>query len=113
MVKYRFYPNADAAQDRIWRDTAERWGQTQAIAYIHGLHAHLEKLAQTKSLWRKLSQSVGKQPNFVRETYFSRYEHHLIFFRELSDGSIGVMSILHEKMDVPSRLARELRDLDR
>ena len=40
----------------------------------------------------------------VSGVYFIRYEHHFIFFREFPDKVIGVISILHENMDLPSRL---------
>lgn len=30
--------------------------------------------------------------------------HHYIFFRELSGGEIGVITILHENMDLPARI---------
>ena len=54
MAAYRFYPRADAAQDRIWRHTTETWGEAQAIAYITGLHAHLQLLCEDRRLWRRL-----------------------------------------------------------
>lgn len=40
--------------------------------------------------------------------YFVRYERHYVFFRELSDDGIGVISILHESMDLPRRLREDL-----
>ncbi len=40
--------------------------------------------------------------------YVSRYRRHYLFFREFDSGNTGVMSILHERMDVPARLAEEL-----
>lgn len=46
MVTYRFYPRADAAQDKIWRDTFDKWGEAQAITYITGLHEHLRPLCR-------------------------------------------------------------------
>ena len=39
--------------------------------------------------------------------FFFRHQHHYIFFRELSDKSLGVISILHENMDIPSRLRED------
>ena len=46
MVTYRFYPRADAAQDKIWRDTFDKWGEEQAITYIMGLHEYLSCSAE-------------------------------------------------------------------
>ena len=39
--------------------------------------------------------------------FFFRHQHHYVFFRELSKGSLGVISILHENMDIPSRLRED------
>lgn len=39
--------------------------------------------------------------------FFFRYKRHYVLFRELSQGSLGVITILHGTMDLPSRL-REL-----
>jgi len=38
-MTYRFYPRADAAQDKI-----EKWGEIEAVTYIKGLHIHLQRL---------------------------------------------------------------------
>ncbi|MDX3926815.1 MAG: type II toxin-antitoxin system RelE/ParE family toxin [Shinella sp.] len=109
MVVYLFYPLADAVQDNIWRQTAEKWGEAQAISYITGLHAHLERLSVTKAIWRRLPQHLSVPQDLKDNAYFSRYERHYIFFRELPNGMLGVMSILHERMDLPVRLAEDLR----
>lgn len=111
MVAYRFYPQADAAQDKIWRDTVEKWGEKQAVTYITGLHSHSQRLCEGRAIWRKLPQRLAVPPDVRREAYFSRYEHHYVFFRELDNGNLGVMSILHERMDVPVRLAEDLAAL--
>lgn len=105
---YLFYPAANATQDRIWHDTAETWGEGQAEAYIRGLHAHLEKLCRTPAIWRALPSDLIPLSGIVGRIYVSRYRRHYLFFREFDSGNIGVMSILHERMDVPARLAEEL-----
>lgn len=46
MPAYRFYAPADVAQDKIWRDTVEQWGEAQAESYLRGLHAHLHGLCE-------------------------------------------------------------------
>lgn len=112
MPTYRFYPRADAAQDKIWQDTADKWGEAQAITYIRGLHAHLQRLAENQLIWRKLPQRLAIPADVKREAFFSRYEHHYLFFRVLSNGDLGVMSILHERMDLPVRLKEDLLALE-
>lgn len=112
MAGYRFYPRADAAQDKIWRDTSETWGDAQAETYIRGLHAHLQRLCDNRLIWRRLPQRLAVPVDIKRKAYFSRYEHHYVFFRELDNGDLGVMSILHERMDLPVRLKEDLAALD-
>ncbi|MBY3154738.1 type II toxin-antitoxin system RelE/ParE family toxin [Rhizobium laguerreae] len=111
MEAYRFYPCADAAQDKIWRDTFEAWGEKQADAYILGLHVYLQRLCEDRLIWRQLPQRLAVPADIRRRAYFSRYEHHYLFFRGLENGDLGVMSILHERMDLPVRLKEDLAAL--
>ncbi|WHO76809.1 type II toxin-antitoxin system RelE/ParE family toxin [Rhizobium sp. BT03] len=113
MPAYGFYPRADAAQDGIWRDTREAWGETQADTYILGLHAYLQRLCGDRLIWRHLPQRLAVPADIQRSAYFGRYEHHYVFFRELENGDLGVMSILHERMNLPVRLKEDLAALSR
>lgn len=113
MPDYRLYPRADAAQDRIWRYSLETWGEAQAIAYIEGLHAHFRKLTLSPQIWRRLPPSFNKTQLEQAAIYFSRYNQHYIFFKILSNGDLGIMSILHGRMDMPARLRSDLAALDR
>ncbi|MEI3807941.1 type II toxin-antitoxin system RelE/ParE family toxin [Agrobacterium sp. CCNWLW32] len=112
MATYRFYAAADAAQDKIWRDTVDAWGEAQPETYIRGLHAHLQRLCDNHLLWRRLPQRLAVPGDIMREAYFSRHEHHYLFFRELDNGDLGVMSILHARMDMAVRLREDLTALD-
>jgi plasmid stabilization system protein ParE len=109
---YLFYPSADAAQGRIWNDTVEKWGEAQAIRYITDLHRHLQTLSEAPVLWRKLPGNLAIPADLKLDAYFSHYGRHYVFFRKLSDERIGVIGILHDRRDVPVRLAEDLRTLD-
>ncbi|WP_132665531.1 type II toxin-antitoxin system RelE/ParE family toxin [Rhizobium sp. PP-CC-3G-465] len=111
MATYRFFPKADAAQDKIWQDTVETWGEAQAVTYITGLHQHLQLLCDERKVWRRLPQKLAVPADVKREAYFSRYEKHYVFFRKLDNGDLGIMSILHERMDLPVRLMDDLAAL--
>lgn len=108
MSLYRLYPRADKQQDKIWQYTVEQWSIEQAEKYIHGLHVHFQKLANKEKPWRKLPQTKMR---ISKDAYFSRYEKHFIFFRELPDDTIGIISILHEVMDIPTRLRSDLNKI--
>jgi len=112
MPSYLFFPPADEAQDEIWHYSCGAWGEKQAEKYIKGLHHHLQLLSEKKKRWRHLPVNLVIPPGLNLKAYFSRYEHHYLFFRELSAGSIGVMAILHEKSDMPVRLCEDLRRIE-
>lgn len=112
MANYLFFPSADHRQDEIWDYTLQRYGEKQARTYIEGLHEHLERLAAGSLPWKKLPSSLLLASQKKTDVYFSRYERHMIFFRVFPDGTLGVLSLLHEAMDIPVRLREDLRNLD-
>ena len=94
-----------AARERliaIWQYTAETWGDEQADQYVGDLVAHARVLASRKPFWRPV-----KEHGF-HGVFCSRFRHHHLFFREFTDGGIGVLSILHESMDLPHRLKEDM-----
>jgi plasmid stabilization system protein ParE len=48
----------------------------------------------------------------LQGVYFFRHRHHYVFFRELSKKRLGVISVLHEKMDIPARLREDAERVD-
>ncbi|PDT29280.1 plasmid stabilization protein [Rhizobium sp. L9] len=102
---------ADDAQDKIWPDTVEAWREKQADAYILGLHAYLQRLCQDRPTRRQLPQRLAVPADIKRSVNFGRYEHHHVFFRELKNGDLGIMSILQERMNLPVRLKEDLAAL--
>jgi toxin ParE1/3/4 len=92
------YPKARIRMLDIWSYTFETWGEQQANSYIESMEDFMNDLADKKYLWRPVPHAD------LGQVYFTRYEHHFIFFREFKDKSIGIMSILHESMDIPVRL---------
>ena len=111
MPGYRFYPPADEAQDEIWQYTVRQWGQAQAEKYLKDLHSHLAQLASKEKQWCPLPKALVNPGEVDIPVYFSAFEKHVVFFRELSNGDIGVMALLHEKMNLPVRLAEDLKKI--
>lgn len=83
---------ASVRLDEIYRYTRDRWGEAQAEAYLTGLFAAFEKI-ETRGV---MSKPVPAE--FEVEGYFFRYEHHFVYWRRLSNGDIGIVTVLHERM---------------
>jgi toxin ParE1/3/4 len=78
--------------DEIYRYTRDRWGTQQADRYITGLFDAFVGIADRRTLSRPVPAEFGI------EGYFFRYEHHFVYWRWLSNGDIGMVTILHERM---------------
>lgn len=93
-----------AAQERIleiWDYTERTWGEDQADKYVRGLVEAVNTAQGKRHKWRRVMDEA------LSGVFFMRYQHHHLFFRELSDGTLGVISILHENMDIPTRLRED------
>ena len=99
-MPYKLYPKAKQQLAKIWADTYQEWGEAQADKYIDGLHSKLKDLKNTPYLWRKLDHKKFQG----KSIFFYRYEKHFVFFKELSSGKLGIISVLHERMNLPERL---------
>ena len=78
--------------DDIYRHTRDRWGAEQAERYITGLFAAFDRIE---------SRGVVSKPvpaEFGVEGFYCRDERHVVYWRRLSNGDIGIVTILHERM---------------
>ncbi len=103
-MHHKIFSDARRRIIQIWNYTDKTWGEKQADQYIRGVYKTIEEAAENRNLWRKVNHKETKG------IYFVRYEHHYIFFRELSKGRLGVVSVLHERMDIPNRLKEDVGD---
>ena len=97
-MRAKFYPLAEDQLLGIWDYTEGTWGAAQADLYIRELIDRVNQISRQRYLWRSVEDEG------LPSVFFIRYQHHFIFFRELSSGVIGVIHILHESMDIPRRL---------
>lgn len=109
MSRYFLYPGARRELEDIWHYTKQRWGEPQADKYIHEIDAYLRKAAARQIPWRKLPKQALLSEI---EVYQIHYKRHYIFFKELKNGGIGIMSVLHDAMDIPVRLQELLAKMD-
>jgi len=78
-------------------------GEQQAERYITGLFEAFDGIESGRTL-------SGPIPaEFAIEGCFFRYQRHFVYWRRLSDGDIGIVTILHERMHQLDRLREEFR----
>lgn len=85
--------------DNIYRYTRERWGQQQAERYIRGLFQAAQELVSNQTQSRPVPAEFG-----IPDGYFFRYQRHFVYWRWLSNGDIGIVTVLHERMHQIERL---------
>lgn len=92
MVVVRIQEAASYRLDEIYCYTRDRWGAEQAERYITGLFAAFDKIETHEVMSRPVPAAFGV------EGYVFRYEKHFVYWRKLSSGEIGIVTILHERM---------------
>jgi toxin ParE1/3/4 len=83
--------------DEIYRYTRDRWDEAQAETYITGLFAAFGQIETRGVVSRPVPAEFGV------EGYFFRYERHFVYWRRLSNGDIGIVTVLHERMHQMAR----------
>jgi plasmid stabilization system protein ParE len=102
----KIYPAAQERILEIWAYTEKKWSEKQADAYVRELVAEIETVAVQRHRWRPVLDGA------LQGVYFFRHRHHYVFFRELSKKRLGVISVLHEQMDIPARLREDAERVD-
>ena len=87
--------------DEIYRYTCDRWGDAQAETYITNLFAAFEQIETRGVMSRPVPAEFGV------EGHFFRYERHFVYWRRLSNGDIGIVTILHERMHQMDRFKED------
>jgi toxin ParE1/3/4 len=78
--------------DEIWDYTQATWGDAQAERYIQGLFARFAAIAARDFPWHPVPAEFGVGG------YVCRYEQHLIYWKILVSGDIGIVTVLHARM---------------
>lgn len=92
MSEFRIQRAAGHRLDEIYVYTREQWGEEQAARYIKGMFARFAAIASREFPWRAVPAE------FEIDGFVCRYEHHFIYWKLLSDGLIGIVTTLHERM---------------
>lgn len=91
-VNIRIQEAASYRLDEIYRYTRDRWGREQADRYIAGLFDAFDGIADRRTSSRPVPAEFGV------EGFFFRHERHFVYWRWLSNGDIGIVTLLHERM---------------
>jgi toxin ParE1/3/4 len=97
-MKYKISREANLDLENIWLYTFENWSKDQADRYINLILDEIEYLAD--------NPNTGQKYDRIRKGYFrSRIKSHLIFYKNYpKNNKIEIIRILHQKMDIDSRL---------
>lgn len=103
MTAVRVQQAASHRLDDIYRYTRERWGEAQADRYIGGLFDAFARIETHGVTSRPIPAEFGV------DGYVFRYEKHLVYWRRLSNGDIGIVTVLHERMHQIERFLEDFR----
>lgn len=92
----RFSPKAKADIDDIWNHSLKEWGVERAEAYIHTIRSVINLMDQFPAM-AKNAENI--RPGLLKYAVGS----HVLFLR-ISDRSIDVVRILHQRIDYPRHL---------
>jgi len=81
----------------IWNYTIDKWSEKQADKYYHLLNAACRNISSDPTIGRKYSE--------VREGILGySCGKHIVFYKVETDASVTIVRILHQRMDLVSRL---------
>ncbi len=78
--------------DEIYRYTLKAWGKDQADDYITRMFAAFERISTEGASSRPIPAA------FEVDGFVFRFEKHFVYWRYLSNGDIGIVTVLHERM---------------
>ena len=92
MSRYLVQSRAAHRIDEIYDYTHATWGEAQAERYVRALFARFEAIAARQIPWRPIPADFGV------EGFVGRYEQHVIYWKVLANGDVGIVTVLHQRM---------------
>lgn len=83
----------------IWNYTVDTWSESQADKYYYELLNFCQILAENPENGRKYIE-------LIPDLKGAKINRHIIFYRKISDNVIEVERVLHEQMDLKTRLEK-------
>jgi len=100
MSNYQFTNKAVEDLTDIWDYTSENWSEEQADKYYFEIINVCEEIAENKRSGKYYS-------NLIENLKGVKVNKHIIFYREITNELIEIERILHEKMDLKSKLTEK------
>jgi toxin ParE1/3/4 len=97
MGRYRFTKKAVDDLTQIWHYTYDKWSENQADNYYHMLIENCREIASNPDLGKSYSGITKGLSGF-------RSGRHIIFYHLVGEDLIEIIRILHEQMDLKSRI---------
>ncbi len=97
MPKYALTNKAVKDLKGIWNYTYDTWSENQADEYYNQILNFCDKLSHNPEQGREYY-------NLHEGLRGSKINKHIVFYREISESQIEIERILHERMDLKSRL---------
>jgi toxin ParE1/3/4 len=96
-MKFKLSLKAEIDLIEIWEYTFQNWSIEKANQYVANLFSSINSLCN--------NPKVGKNYEYIRKDYLGlKVNSHIIFFKIEDAGTISIIRILHEKMDLPFKL---------
>lgn len=100
----RIQHTASYRLDEIYHYTLKRWGEAQALRYLQGLFDAFDGVVTHRTHSRPTPAALGV------DGFYFRYEQHIIYWKALSNGDVGIATILHVRMHQFSKLRDDFED---
>ncbi|ETD85431.1 type II toxin-antitoxin system RelE/ParE family toxin [Rhodobacter capsulatus] len=78
--------------DEIFCYTRDRLGVDEADRYITDLFAAFDRIEGSGVASRPVPAEFGV------DGFYFRHAHHVVYWRRLANGDVGIVTILHERM---------------
>lgn len=95
---YRISEKAVEDLENIWTYTLNKWSIEQADRYYNLIINEIEFIAK--------NFQTGKSMDHIKNGYrASIVKSHLIFYRKSQNNQVEIVRILHQRMDIESRIS--------
>jgi len=97
MANYSLTRKAVEDLSDIWYYTDDNWSEEQADLYYQMLLSHCQDIAENRV--------IGKNyEGIIKNIFGIRAGSHIIFNRKVATNQVGIVRILHNRMDLKNRI---------